>query len=477
MGNNFKKYSLLEVYDVANGLSKSRKEFGFGYPFLSFKEVFNNYFLPNNLVNLANTTEQERKKCSIKKGDVFITRTSETFNELGMACVALKDYPEATFNGFTKRLRPNNKVHVNPEYAGFYFQSPCFRKQVLSLTTMTTRASLNNEMLGRLTIFLPDIDRQEEISKILFDCHQKVENNLSINKTLEEMAQAIFKSWFVDFDPVHVKTEAIKNGGSHDDARIAGMSVISGKTKEELASMQTESPEDYTELASTTDAFPSSFVESELGLIPEGWEMKPIGDIVKAKGGYAFKSKDFHDVGHPVIKIKNITNGGKVIIDGSQCINEEIAQKSSKFSLKDGDLIMAMTGATVCKSGIVVSYNQKLFLNQRVAKFESDKFDSSISWFLFCLFKRADVFSLLLSAAQGSAQPNISSTGIESVRTPIPPDEIIKLFCYKTNPFFSTLIENEKQNHFLIKIRDTLLPKLLSGEIEVFSHQLMENLC
>jgi len=135
-------YQLDEVYNFASGLSKNRKEFGFGFPFLSFKEVFNSYFLPKTLANLANTTEQERQRCSIKRGDVFLTRTSETQEELGMSCVALKDYPEATFNGFTKRLRPNGLVKAHPEYAGYYFRSPLFRATITSMASMTTRASL-----------------------------------------------------------------------------------------------------------------------------------------------------------------------------------------------------------------------------------------------------------------------------------------------------------------------------------------------
>ena len=110
MSSNFKKYKIEELYDSSSGLSKSRSEFGFGHPFLTFKDVFDNYFVPDKLVSLANTTDKERVSCSIKIGDIFITRTSETQDELGMSAVALKDYPEATFNGFTKRLRttPSN---------------------------------------------------------------------------------------------------------------------------------------------------------------------------------------------------------------------------------------------------------------------------------------------------------------------------------------------------------------------------------
>ena len=104
--NECKKVKLGELYEVHNGLSKGRQFFGSGYPFLSFSTVFNNWFLPSTLDSLVQSSEKERTACSIKRGDVFITRTSETMDELGMSSVALRDYPNATYNGFTKRLRP-----------------------------------------------------------------------------------------------------------------------------------------------------------------------------------------------------------------------------------------------------------------------------------------------------------------------------------------------------------------------------------
>jgi type I restriction enzyme S subunit len=89
--DEWREYYLDELYTFSSGLSKPSSEFGFGYPFLTFKNVFNNTFLPRELTELANTTEKERQTCSILKGDVFLTRTSETAEELGMSSVALKD--------------------------------------------------------------------------------------------------------------------------------------------------------------------------------------------------------------------------------------------------------------------------------------------------------------------------------------------------------------------------------------------------
>ena len=104
------------------GFPKVKAFFGSGFPFLTFSEVMNNFFVPEKLTSLVQTDEKERDKFSIKRGDVFLNRTSETAEELGISCVALQDHPNATFNGFCKRLRPIAD-EVVPEYIGYYLRS------------------------------------------------------------------------------------------------------------------------------------------------------------------------------------------------------------------------------------------------------------------------------------------------------------------------------------------------------------------
>ena len=188
---------LSDLYEVHNGLSKGSKFFGSGFPFLSFSTVFNNFFLPEELTDLVESTEKEQESYSIKRGDVFVTRTSETIDELGMSCVALKDYPCATYNGFTKRLRPIDD-RIVPEYVGYYFRMPSFRGKFMAFSTMTTRASLKNEDLLRLEIWVPSIEKQKKISDVLINYDKLIENNQKQIKLLEEAAQRLYKEWFVD---------------------------------------------------------------------------------------------------------------------------------------------------------------------------------------------------------------------------------------------------------------------------------------
>ena len=198
---DWKEYRLDELYVFGNGLSKGSKYFGYGHPFVSFKTVFNNYFLPEELSDYVDSDEKEQTKCSVQKSDVLLTRTSETVNELGYSCVALRDYPKATFNGFCKRMRPITEGIIHDLYAGYYFRSSHFRNQVCSMSNMVTRASLSNEMLGRLTIKLPSYKTQTQIGELLFSIDRKIALNRQINDNLEQQIQALYQAWFIDLVP------------------------------------------------------------------------------------------------------------------------------------------------------------------------------------------------------------------------------------------------------------------------------------
>lgn len=205
----WEKVKLGELYEVHNGLSKAGKFFGEGYPFLTFSTVFNNYFIPKQITDLVQSTEKEQESYSIRRGDVFVTRTSETSDELGMSCVALKDYPMATYNGFKKRMRPiTNRVF--PEYIGYYMRLPSFRGEFRAFSTMTTRASLRNEDLLGLEVKLPSIEIQKQIADILSAYDDLIENNQKQIKLLEEAAQRLYKEWFVDLRfPGHENTKIV----------------------------------------------------------------------------------------------------------------------------------------------------------------------------------------------------------------------------------------------------------------------------
>ena len=185
---------------MSSGISSTKEQAGHGAPFVSFGTVFNNYFLPEELPDLMDTNEKEQEIYSIKAGDVLITRTSETIDELAMSCVATKDYPRATFSGFTKRLRPKKEGIAYPKYMAFYFRSDLFRKAVTNNAFMTLRASFNEDIFTFLDVYLPDYDEQVRIGDMLYAVECKIQKNKEINDYLEEMAKVLYDYWFVQFD-------------------------------------------------------------------------------------------------------------------------------------------------------------------------------------------------------------------------------------------------------------------------------------
>ena len=211
--SEWKRYKLSDLYEMSSGISSTKEQAGHGSPFLSFSVVFNNYFLPDSLIDLMDTTEGDKQKYSINEGDIFLTRTSETVDELAMSSVALKDYPEASFSGFLKRLRPVDKRIVYPKFMAFYLRSPLFRRTIINNTVMTLRASFNEAMFSYLEIMLPDFDTQKKIGDFLYSLEKKKQINNQINQELEAMAKTLYDYWFVQFDFPYQNGNPYKSSG------------------------------------------------------------------------------------------------------------------------------------------------------------------------------------------------------------------------------------------------------------------------
>ncbi len=386
----WKEYKLGELYDVHNGLSKGGAFFGSGYPFLTFSTVFKNYFLPQTLDSLVQSNDKERSNFDIKRGDVFITRTSETAEELGMSSVALKDYPDATYNGFTKRLRPKDGENiVYPEFIGYYLRSPKFRGAFYGLSSsMSTRASLANGDLLNMKVYLPSSKNQQDIASILKSLDDKIENNRKINENLEQQAQALFKSWFVDFEPFRNQP----------------------------------------------------FVDSELGMIPEGWRV--------------VKLKEFLNV---ITGKKNANVSTKKGLYPFFSCSQDISWTDS-YSFEGDAILVAGNGDFNVKF-----YNGKFEAYQRT--YVLIPFNELYSSFLYYAIQ----FNLktITSGARGSVIKFITKSNLEECTFSIPSDfvscSILKFF----RDINDKIAVIRKENDILSNLRCTLLPKLMSGELKV----------
>ena len=189
-----------------------------------------------------------------------------------------------------------------------------------------------------------------------------------------------------------------------------------------------------------------------------------IGNLVEIKSGFAFKSKDWSEEGFPVIKIKNIGNNDIDLINCS-LIPENVATLATSFKLNTGDLLIAMTGATVGKIGMMPKTDISYYLNQRVGIFKPKVKNAEI--FLFCFFNEPSSKKTVESLASGAAQPNISGSQIESIKMFYPVLEIVEKFGDSIKCLFELIWNLKQQNAKLREARDILLPRLMSGQIEV----------
>lgn len=404
---SMEKVTLGELYTVHNGLSKGRKFFGSGYPFLSFSTVFNNYFIPNELVDLVQSDEKEQKIYSISRGDVFVTRTSETSDELGMSCVALKDYPRATYNGFTKRMRPIATDRVHPEYIGYYMRMPSFRGEFQAFSTMTTRASLKNEDLLSLTILLPPMEQQIKIAEVLQTYDKLIENNQKQIKLLEEAAQRLYKEWFVD----------LRCPGYED------VKVVDG--------------------------------------VPDGWTYKRVeefGEVITGKTPSTAKTEyyggsipfvtipDMHGTVFPLVTEKTLT---------------KVGADTQKSKYLPANTVIVSCIATVGLVNIAIELCQT---NQQINSVILH--DDNNLYFFYESMKR--IKALLDGVgSNGATMTNVNKTKFSNIKVLFPTEDLVMKYNEFCKPIFDKILALSKAMLIYEQSRDRLLPKLMSGEIEV----------
>lgn len=443
MGSNWKTTKLLDHYDIRSGLSKPAKDFGSGYPFLTFKDIFYNYFAPDELGDLVQSSDKERENCSVKRGDVFLTRTSETMHELGMSCVSLQDYENATFNGFCKRLRPHSNSELVPEYVGYYLRSSKFRQTMLAFSTMSTRASLNNEMIGRLEISYPSKDEQIEIARVLKKLDDKITLNRQINQTLEQMAQALFKSWFVDFDPV--VDNALDAGFFEQDLEFPDellRRVVVRKAVRERADFK-PLPENIRQL------FPAAFEECSVpsiglgGWVPEGWGTLTLSEISKIASGK-----------RPPTKGTLKTKEEPVPVWGGNGIKWFTDRPLST----DRYVITGRVGTL----GTVYKVNGPSWASDNaltIRPLRNEYFE-----FVYQVLSNFDINSL----NSGSTQPLVTQTALGNIQLVFPSNTVLfGQFQKHIDTYDKKTTVNCTEVETLTNLRDTLLPKLISGELRL----------
>lgn len=408
------------LYKISSGISTSKGQAGHGSPFISFSTVFNNYFVPDVLPDLMKTTQKEQETFSVIKGDILITRTSETVDELAMSCVALKDYPKTTFSGFVKRLRPKMERIVYDKYMAFYLRSETFRKVIKNNTIMTLRASFNEDMFSFLDIYLPDYDEQVNIGDFLYKIELKIQNNHRINDNLQQQLKLIYDYWFNQFDFPNEKGNPYRSSGGAMDQKI-----LTGRQ------------------------------------IPTGWKVESVisnslTTLIKP-GVDNFDIKTY--IATAEVKGSAISIGNTV-----------------KYESRENRANMQPTENSVWFAKMKNSIKH-LYLNREMRPLIM----SSILSTGFCGLQCTDIsFEYVASfiehsyfetvkdtLAHGATQEAVNNDDLSGIPFVVPSNEILQLYHEKTRGVYALISKNICENQELTRLRDWLLPMLMNGQVTV----------
>lgn len=357
-----------------------------------------------NFSDLKSVDAEDAEKYILKEHDIVFARTG---NSTGRSYFYEKQHGTFVYAGFLIKfsLDPNK---VNPRILKYYTHSKPYFDWVNSFDTGATRGNINAKTYGDMEIELPSRKVQDKIVSILSSLDRKIELNNKINADLEEMAQAIFKNWFVDFEP-------FKDG---------------------------------------------KFVDSELGMIPEGWKVGTLGDFCKCLlGGTPSRSKEEYWNGDV-----NWINSGEInkfrILEASEKITELGLSKSATKLLPKKTTVLAITGATLGQVSLLeidTCANQSVIgvLENTEVPYE----------YIYPFIK--DRIEMLIQHQTGGAQQHINKDNVESLIFLLPAINVLEDYISLVSPMYKRIESQCFENLYLSTLRDTLLPRLMSGELEV----------
>src|SRR5690554_3215635 len=320
---------------------------------------------------------------------------------------------------------------------------------------------VNRNHLHMAEISVPkSVEEQRRIASVLSCLDDKIEANDTINQTLEQMAQAIFKSWFVDFDPVKAKIAALEAGGSEEDALLAAMQAISAKDEIELARLQAEQPEHYAELRATAELFPSAMQESELGEIPEGWSVGHLSELIQFNPRRSLKKGTLA----PYLDMKNVPTSGHLAED------IVLREMNSGTKFINGDSLLARI--TPCLENGKTAYVDFLDSDQvgwgsteYIVMRSQEPYPESLSYFI--ARNRNFRQHAIQSMTGTSGRQRANAKALAELPWIIYPQEIAVAFGRIATPYLRLARSHGNESKSLSAIRDSLLPKLLSGELEI----------
>lgn len=392
-----------------------------GIPFLRSKNVEPYGIKWDDMRFISREFHERLKKSALAPGDVVIVRTGKP----GAAALIPKSLSEANCSDVVI-VRPGSQLDAR--FLVYYLNSLAVH-HINAHLVGAVQQHFNVASARKLRMKLPPLDEQKAIAQILSSLDDKIELNQQMNQTLEAIARAIFKSWFIDFDPVRAK-------------------------------MDGQQPADMD--AETAALFPAEFEDSAIGKIPQGWIFEQIRNRASSIQYGLTQSASSEPVGPHFLRITDIRGG--FVNWGTVPFCKVSSDEYEKYKIKAGDIFVARTGASTGENIYIVDPPDSVFASYLV-RFQFS--DLCIARIVGTFMRTETYFDYVAGAIGGSAQPNASAQVLAGASLVFPTKEVADCFHKAIYPSDLLRSKNDEQSRTLASIRDALLPKLLSGKIRI----------
>ncbi|WP_447555422.1 restriction endonuclease subunit S [Vreelandella sp. EE22] len=445
-------------------------------------------FHDDGFVFISREKANELKGYIVKPSDLIFTAAG-TIGQVGLIPKKAK-FNEYVISNKQMRVRLDLKK-VDPLYVYYWFVSPYMNAYIKRQNTGSTIPLINLSVLRALPLPLPALSEQERIGRFLKSLDDKIGINHQINQTFEQMAQALFKSWFVDFDPVKAKIAARKRwqalqpenesaspvcyaaefdeppaiGDLESYMNRAAMQAISGKTAVQLDALRVEDPERYHELYEIAALFPSAMQRSELGEIPEGWEVTPFEKLARLDSS-SIKPSDNPEKIWEHYSIPAFDAGKAPALDAG------ISIKSGKYKVKKTSVLISKLNPGTSR----VWWPEPLDNESAICSTEFMQFvpkSEELRAFIAGVISSSPFQEGVVASVTGSTGSRQRAQPKQVARMDVvaPCEALALRYARQSRLLFTAQAKNISQSQKLAGLRDTLLPKLLSGELTIPSDE------
>ncbi|MFZ7187411.1 restriction endonuclease subunit S [Avibacterium avium] len=404
------------------------------HPYIKVKDMKNKFISLDGLEYVPDEIFTKIKNYIVNENDIIIS----IVGTIGLVSIIDSKLNNASQTENCAKL--SGLDYIDSEYLYYFLISEYGQSEINKATVGAVQPKLPLYGIENIEIDWKTREDREKIIYILRNIDNKIELNTQTNQTLEQIAQGIFKHWFIDFAPVHAKANALARGETTEQAELATMACLSGKTVEKITALKTQDPTAYHQLQQTAAAFPSEFVETEMGEVPRGWEVKPINEICRVVYGKGLPKNQLRASGYPVY-------GANGIIGYYDQYLYENRQVLVGCRGTVGQVYVSQPYSYITSNSLVIEY-EKTTINL---------------YFLELYLKSLD----LSIFASGSVQPQITIQNLLKLKILIPGKEILDSFATLVEPIYQLTYKNDDEKKTLSETRDLLLPKLLNGEIEL----------